>query len=390
MRNVLVIIPTTKIDYYEGFSAPLAWLFTSYEDYVLGKYSYEVTKKDIQQFKYFIIELNWFTSLYEVILLISFIKENNRKSEIYLGGLYTQIKQEEILNRFLVDGIFYGDSELSIKQFIEGEKTENIYNLITKKYSFKRWIIKQEDLDKIDFSLEWFPTYKENFENKNFEGDTEDFSLPMIITGRNCTIRHKGCEYCLGSKKELLNEIYCRDDLALTNKQLNNLLQKAVDKKFRKISLYVMSDINEYTFDNYYDIELYAEIDSSPKSIDILKSMKKNFKKAIIQIPLYENGIMGGKIVENYEELFCLNNDKFSLWFMAYSNLKEKRKEVYELLQNRLIDRLDTVFAPEFANFSVYENIERAYNISKELYELQNFPKFERKEEVKKGFLWKS
>jgi len=128
--NCCVVIPTTKSNYEQGFSAPLAWLFSGYENRVRGIYSVDLTPSAVESFDTFIVELNWFTTLHEFEKIVKFIREYQPRALILFGGLFAQIHYERIFQQYEVDYFIRGDNELPMKLFLEGCKPSLIPNMV--------------------------------------------------------------------------------------------------------------------------------------------------------------------------------------------------------------------------------------------------------------------
>ncbi len=105
----LVIIPTVKPSYILGFSAPLAWLFSSHTDQVTGIYGFQLNDELAGSYDSFIVDLNWYFELYEFTLLVNFIKKRNPNANMYLSN--PVFKDVKLITREIVNedqkGRFY-------------------------------------------------------------------------------------------------------------------------------------------------------------------------------------------------------------------------------------------------------------------------------------------
>ena len=258
--QTLIVIPSLMHKY--TFSAPLAWLFSDHADQVKGTYSFALTKDIVKKYDHFVVELNWFIELYEFELITRLIKRHNKKAVILFGGLYSQLKYQEIFRNSPVDYFIKGDNELPIKQWLDGADPRTIPNMVGRDFENEQsYIFQQRDYKHLDFNLDWFPDYAERWKeypepDKDLEPCFDElpllpkywerpgqkaaldlrwrvppkggrYHLPMLITSRGgCPAAHEGCDYCMGSKIEAMHAIYKRPTLVMDNDTLVHLLKK--------------------------------------------------------------------------------------------------------------------------------------------------------------------
>ncbi len=286
MRKALVIIPTSKPNYEIGFSAPLSWLFSKNVHNVKGIFSFQLTPKLISSYDYFIIELNWFTELYEFGLIVDYIKSHNKKAKILFGGIHSQLKYKMIFDNYDVDYFIKGDNELPIQMFLDGDNIRNIPNFVSRSFENDiEYTFREEDYDNLDFNLDWFPDYFRFLEKINLESDAGAFINPIIFSSKGCATAHEGCDYCFGSKLNVYKSCYNREPVIADNDQLIKLLRKA-EKKFNRLTLYINSPC-DYDFSGIkLDIDAVIEIDSKV-SMEQIKNLLFAFKKARMFLPIH-------------------------------------------------------------------------------------------------------
>jgi hypothetical protein len=346
----LVIIPTTMYNY--SFSAPLAWIFSKHTDKVAGIYGFELTGELVKSHNYFIIELNFFIELAEFKLLVEYLKKHNKDAKILFGGLYSSLKYKEIFNRYDVDYFIQGDNELPIEMFLDSINPEKIPNLIGKNFENPvTYVFKEEDFKNMEFNLDWFPSYYQRIEKDQL------YQLPMIITSKGgCSTVHKECNYCLGSKHEELKRIYNRPPIVMSNDLLMNLLKK-IERKFEIASLMILSEYN-YDFSNqYFDIEMNVEIDSRVP-IEKIREILYAFKRCVLNISVYEEGVCGDDIRNNYQKIIELEDDDHKILFFAY----DKDAAKLDIPGDHIL-HADEVF-PFWAHWDYYSDIEKALAFS--------------------------
>jgi hypothetical protein len=361
--KTLIIIPTTKTNYETGLSAPAGWLFSSQKVY--GIYGFELNKEYAISYDTFIIELNWYVELYEFIVITDFIKKHNRDARILFGGLYASLMYKTIFERYNVDYYIKGDNEYPVQMFLDDKDPEKIPNFVGRDFENEiSYIFKEEDFKTLEFNLNWFPSYFKYLKDSPFPGrDTDFYVLPMIITTKGgCTAAHKGCEYCMGSRHDMLEKIYERKPVVMDNESLIVLLKK-IDKKYEEYSIYITS---EYTYDfsgEFFESVSYIEIDS-PVNFDQLKNMFKAFRKCHVMIPLYEEGIMGEKIID-FKELLTLEDENHRIKFPAY---RSHINTIKDIPWSNILFNLDLIFSPDWAHWNVYTNFDLAFKNSQTIY----------------------
>lgn len=365
--NALVIIPCAKPQYTIGFSAPLCWLFSKHVDQVKGVFHFELTDELILSFDFFILELNWFTELYEFTIIVNRIKSVNKEAKIMFGGLYAMLTHKLIFEKYDVDYFIKGDSELPMQMLLEDVPPRDIPNFVGRDFENSiSYIFKQEDYANIEFSLDWFGSYQK-YLNLQDELTNEErlYRNPMIVTTKGgCTVAHSGCDFCMGAKPDVLGNIYHREPLAMTHDSLIGLLTK-LEKKFDKYSIYVNSEF-DYDFSNSkLNSDVVIEVDSKINYKQI-KDTLFAFRKCILIIPLYEDGLMGKKILADCNEILKLQDDNHIINFLTsqseYPNLIKK------IPKENLMCVVDTVYAAKWAHFDVYSNFDEAMRFSRVYY----------------------
>lgn len=394
--RTLVIIPSLMHKY--SFSAPLAWLFSDHIEQVKGIYSFELNKAIVEEHDSFIVELNWFIELLEFDLIARFIKRHNRKAVILFGGLYSQLKYQEIFAHSPVDYFIKGDAELPVKQFLDGIDPHKIPNMVGRDFENEQsYVFRQDEFRSLEFNLDWLPDYFTYLEktappDDNVEPNFDDmpffprylekagqnisperrwrvpsrggrYYLPMLITSRGeCTVAHAGCEYCMGSKSDVLCEIYKRPGLVMDNDTLLYHLHK-IEKKFDRVSIFINSDFN-YDFNgHYFDLEATIEIDSINTPEDVAKILPA-FRRAVVHLAIYRDCLTGKDVRDKSD-------------FNAYQSLEDEHHKIYffafdEDLRNTPIPKERRLYSdllfPPWADWKFYNIRANALAKSREWY----------------------
>ncbi|NIM17895.1 MAG: hypothetical protein GTO45_38425 [Candidatus Aminicenantes bacterium] len=355
--NCLVIIPTTGDEY--AVSAPLAWMFNKHLDNVKGIFGFQLTKELVMNHDLFIIELNWFFELAEFKLLVEYIKQNNRNANILFGGLYAALKYKEIFHLLDVDYFIQGDNEMPMQMLLDSVNPKEIPNLTGKDFENPvQYVFKEDDYYNLEFSLDWFPSY-----SRFIEADIL-YQLPMILTSKGgCATVHKGCDYCMGSKHQVLKKIYNRPPLVMSNDVLMHLLEK-VEKKFKNASLILLSQYNYDFSTQSFDLDMTVEIDCKipPEKI---KDVLYGFKKCVLNIPTYAaEGLSRESIERNYKEIMQMEDEDHKVKFFgnvgeaATINISEAQKPGSN----------SESALPEWAHWDFYMDLEQAYIFSEVFY----------------------
>lgn len=358
----LVIIPTTMNNY--SFSAPLAWMFSNYSDKVKGIFGFQLTEELVKSYHFFIIELNWFIELAEFKLLVEYIKEKNKDAKILFGGMYSSLKYKEIFKQYDVDYFIQGDTELPIEMFLDSINPKKIPNFIGKDFENPvTYVFKEEYYKDIDFNLDWFPSYFKYVEKNQM------YQLPSIVTSKGgCGAVHKECDYCMGSKYGELKKIYNRPPIFMSNDLLMSLLEK-LEKKFEVASLFICTEYN-YDFSNeHFNIEMNVEIDS-PVATEKIEEILYAFKKCLLNISIYEEGLCGKAVRDNLKEIIALEDKDHQVRFFSFNTEAVK----YGIPGDHLLHS-ETVL-PEWAHWDYYIDMDEALKFSNLFYKLHKKKKF--------------
>ncbi len=383
--KALVIFPITMHNY--SFSAPACWLFSDNKEKVKGVYGFELTRELVKEYSFFIIELNWFIQLYEFSFIVNFIKDTNKNAKILFGGLYSALKYEQVFEKFDVDYFIQGDNEEPINLLLNDYPIHKIPNLISRKIQNPvSYTFKESDFKNLKFDLDWFPSYAKYvskdasyyMEDDNYErlyDYNDQYNLPMIITAKGgCKIRHSGCHNCMGSKYDVLKNIYNRSPIQMDNSTLLSHISN-IEKKFSKASIMILSD-NHYDFKNqYFDIDMSIEIDANisiEKTIDMLYA----FPKCKLNLGIYKEGVSGKTIMKDYHRLIEAEDENHRVSFFVY----EKDSNIINIPENRRLYSEDTF--PKWAYWEFYQDFNMAFRFSKFFYSKVNN---ERKFFIKKG-----
>jgi hypothetical protein len=342
----LMVIPTTMHNY--SFSAPLAWMFAGREETVTGIYGFELTEKLVTSYDFFIIELNWFIQLTEFSLLVEYIKKHNRGARILFGGLYSALKYKEIFQRYEVDYFIQGSNEMPMEMLLNDADPKKIPNMIGRDFENPiTYLFKEEDYKNLEYGLEWFPSYY------RYREPGQMYELPMLITNKGgCTSIHKECDYCMGAKHEALRKIYRHSPIVMSNRTLMGQLEK-VEKKFDRASLIVLSECN-YNFSNrYFDIDMNVEIDS-PVAIEKISEILYAFRKCVLNISVYEEGLCGDAVRDNFQDIIEREDEDHHVRFFAY----DREAVRLNIPEDHIMPSEDVL--PEWAYWNFYMNMEQA------------------------------
>lgn len=390
-RKSLIIIPISKILYRYGFSAPLGYMFTNHLSFVHGVFSTELTTSLVSEYNYFIVELNWVTEFWEFKLIVDFIKKVNPKNRILFGGLFAQLHYRKIFQSTDVDYFIRGDNELPLQLFLQGESLNSIPNFVTRKLTKDiTYFFPSSELALIDYSIDWFPSYNEllsqaknnkpiinRYNNMTTEiykdqctRDELFYSFPIIISTKKCTVAHKGCNYCMGSRSFDFQGIASYDD-----NMLKTILSKIEKKKgaiYQSISLYILNDILEYDFTGTsFSLEVFIEYDgpmSGPKRIEKLKKLLHAFQAGICRIPASSIGLHEKSRDLNYKELIKeVETEQHNLKYLFYESEKEtsKIKDIPDRNKEFTLDNFD---CRGKLTFEKYASFSQAITTSIDLY----------------------
>lgn len=391
--DILIVVPNLHHKY--SFSAPLAWLFSSFKGKLRGVYSEELNKELVTQFDTFFVECNWFVELYEFSLIVKFIKKHNENAKIIFGGLYSQLKYRDIFDLTEVDYFIKGFNEKPLKLFFEGTIPEEIPNFVGRDFENETTLsLDRNDLKDIHFDLSWFPDYFKNwnlypapdidlepdfsrmplFPSYNYPKEMKNpekefriptkggrYHLPMIVTSRGgCSSIHDGCDYCMGAKKSKNREIYNTNPVIYTNDILISHITE-ISQMSPYMTLYINSPF-EYDFTEYnFNISCTLEIDTKITA-EQLKKIMYSFNICKVHLALYETGHHGKKILQNYEEFLELEDENHKIYFFAF-------KEDAESLKIPQEKRLYSEFVfPKWTDWNYYSDFKRAYAYSKRFY----------------------
>ncbi len=346
-----------------GFSAPLAWLFSSHTDQVTGIYGFQLNDELAGSYDSFIVELNWYFELYEFTLLVNFIKKRNPNAKILFGGLFSSLKYQEIFNTCNVDYFINGDNELPLRLYLDGENPVKIPNIIGRDFqSNNRYMFRYNDFYALEFNLDWFPSYFK-YRQETHHADVGSFKLPMLITSKGgCSAVHQGCDYCMGAYRDELEKIYARPPLVMDNDLLIHLIKK-IEKNYLNYSIYIISKYNyDFSNDQFQGTPLF-EIDS-PVTVEQIENIFSAFKECRVLIPAYEEGIMGGNIVD-CKEFIELEDEHHRILFSVYQYHYDQFKDVPKKNINFNLDR---TFAAYWAHWDAYNQFTIAYKNSKKMY----------------------
>lgn len=360
-RKALVVIPLSKsIQYMFGLAAPLAWLFAGRADRVRGVYGHELSEALIREHDTFILELCWFTALYEVGLLARYIKDVNPQAKVLIGGLYSQMAYHDLMAHYPIDYFIRGDNELPLAMFLDGEDPRDIPNFVGQ--DFERpieYLFTQKDFASLDFDLSWFPQYTTMIDQFPTT-DNQQYRVPMIITSRGgCAVPHRGCDYCMGARLKVMGKLYGRPVISMDNDSLIHLIRKA--ERFGEFSIYVTSECDYDLTSIQCDAKVFIEIDGKV-SAERLRKIMYAFRRSELMIPVHSDGIMGGEILADCREIVALSDEHHVIKLVAYA---DEVAALGHIPDESLVYVLDT-FLPEWSHYDVYSKWDQAVAVAKD------------------------
>lgn len=392
--NVLVIIPSLMHKY--SFSSPLAWLFSNHIDRVTGCYSFSLTRDIVCRYDFFIVELNWFIELYEFGLIVRFIKKYNPDARILFGGIHSQLKYKEIFQTYDVDYFIKGDNELPIGMFLEGVDPRTIPNMVGRDFENEQtYFFRQGEFTTLEFNLDWFPEFSDRW--NEFPEPEKDvptrfdklpimprywepfgsvvpieyrwrippkggrYHLPMLITGRGaCPVVHKGCDYCMGSKTTVMNDLFKRPSLVMENATLIHLLRK-IEKKFDKVSIFINTRCSYDFTGHHFNLDATIEFDTYHNLDDVQKVISA-FRTARLHMGLYTEGLVGSTVRTDIDAFRRLEDDNHRIYFFAHPD-EARTREIPE--ERRLY--AENIF-PYWADWKYYTDSRKAILRSRRWY----------------------
>jgi len=320
----LVVVPTNL--FAESFSAPQAWLYSGHVDRVRGVYDRELTPELVRNHDTFIVELNWFPQLRIFFLVVAFIRRYNPGAKILFGGLYAGLMCEEIFRRLPVDYFIRGDTELPIREFLQGVAPRKIPNMVGRDFENPQiYKFALEEFEHLDYNLDWFPSYHTELAKvlavpaqESYAAHIPRYPLPMLFTTKGgCLSFHSGCDYCLGMKQAELKKLYGRGIVLLDNATLIRQLRK-VERRFDAATLFFLSDPAQYDFSGlHFDIDATIEFDSKATVTDVARIMPA-FRSANVHLALYEEGLTGSQVKQDLGALRDLEDDQHRIYYFGF------------------------------------------------------------------------
>ncbi len=357
--KTLVVIPTLMLDC--SFSAPLAWMFSKHVEHVEGVYGFELTKDLVQKHDQFIVELNWFIQLHEFGLIVDFIKTHNKFAKILFGGMHAGICFAEIFKRYEVDYFICGDNEGPIQQFLQAEDPKKIANFVGRTFQNPiTYSFSEEQYCTLDFNLDWFPGYFK------YRTKSDQFLIPHIVTFKGgCNMAHDGCDYCMGSKFEVLRGLYNRAPISMTDRSLKHILSN-VQRRFKEASLYI-TRLEDYDFTNaHFDLDVTIEVDSHATCQQI-KALLGAFRKVYLLLAGYDEGLSGEMLgKDRLQDILELEDENHSIRFYVL-----RKDATISTLPHDHILYSDFAF-PAAASWIFYSDINTAAEFSRRFYKACN------------------
>ncbi len=146
----------------------------------------------------------------------------------------------------------------------------------------------------------------------------------------------------------------------MKNDILMELLNK-VTKKFAAASLFISTEY-QYDFSHrYFDIEMNVEIDS-PVPIEKIGEILHAFKKCLLNISVYEEGLCGEAVRNNFQDILSLEDPDHQVRFFAFD--REAKK--IDIPADHLLHS-ETVL-PGWAHWDYYLNMDQALEFSQLFY----------------------
>ena len=232
------------------------------------------------------LSLNWYSQVYDTLIVAQHIKRMNPDTFVFLGGMTSSAFAIDILNECTeIDAVVKGEGEKPIVNLVESFKKNisdfsDISNLVWRNkngnicINEKNWFASEDELnsfkfDKLEYlkNLEIYLRFPSNYENSflNYKGNNL-LSSPVIdcCLGRGCL---GNCTWC-GGGYEATKQISGRNKLAIRKPKVvaNEILN--LKEKYQNINFCMSYDPCPYSQD--YLVELFNILgEAIPKQVHV-------------------------------------------------------------------------------------------------------------------------
>ncbi|MGM5483113.1 MAG: cobalamin-dependent protein [Nanobdellota archaeon] len=343
----------------------------------LGKFYFDVQKKDIKNTKIIAMDLHWYHSLYHVRKLCRKYKSINPNVKIVLGGYTASVFDSILIKDFDCDYIIRGDGEEPmkrlVKRIIKNQSTRNIPNLTHKAFrNTMSFALDNSSFEALNYTtIDWFPQLVKIINRLHNKLPSSNLAVYPFLQGiKGC---HKNCRGCYGNRKNqklLFNRCY----LEKTPSKLINELKEYEKSGIRQINILTdlinTSGMKIYpVFDLKYNLNLLYFFHEYNNDLKIFRKLAKSFRHVNIHLPTYTNNKKSKSSVPFIELVKLLNYihaENMKITFLLDTEHPYKKKELKYLRRKFNIsfkygDSI-VVRVPMKSNFKEYK---RFYRLSR-------------------------
>lgn len=200
----------------------------------LGRYAFEVTDPEIRAAKVVAMDVHWALAITGFEQMVRHVKRIHPEARVIVGGVTAGHFATELLERYPVDYVVRGDSELSfarlVSELLEGQEATpipNVYQRGAGQPMFRR--MSEAEFDATDcITADWFPTY-----TRVSTWDAVAFPQGRTIAvTRGCAF---ACPECYGS----YGATFGRGYLMRSPQGVVALLRRAEAMRLRNIRMFV-------------------------------------------------------------------------------------------------------------------------------------------------------
>ncbi len=267
-----------------------------------------------------------------------------------------------------MDYFIRGDNELPMDLILAGTDPHKIPNLVGRDFENKfSYQFGLADFARLEFNLDWFPSYLRRLAEVRKKPSVElyqkgmpPYYLPMLYSVKSgCLAAHEGCDYCLGSRRDIFRDMYGREALPVKNDQLIAML-KAVERKFPAVTLMMMSK-PDYDFrGEHFDLEATIEFDS-PVSLEQLSRILPAFREANVHVAVYQEGLAGKSLRRDLQKILECHNERHRYYLFSFSR---EKKILAGLPEERLLP--SEIVLPRFTDYRICSDLQNAFTLSHE------------------------
>lgn len=191
-----LVIPTGAISCLNAVEVPK-----------VGRYAFEVSDDEVRSARILAMDLHWSVGLPGFERLLRYVRALNPKAVIVVGGITAGHYQKALVERYPVDFVIRGDSEVAfmrlVNAILDGRSPEgipNVYGLDLPDPPLCR--MTREDFNRTDpLTVNWFPTFA-NVTDWQSAAFSQGRTIPVT---RGCPFR---CPPCYGSYAGVFGDGY--------------------------------------------------------------------------------------------------------------------------------------------------------------------------------------